>query len=158
MEDDKGIVMSEVFVKLKEDLRVARIAKDVFRADTLRTLIGDIENAVSQVGARPVEDIVQGKLKSFSQNSSDFIVKLRSAVVVNELLILDKFREIEIYESYRVVVEMVSIDVIRGDIIAAFGSSITAKQRGAVMGLVKSKYAGRFNGAEVNSLVSGMIA
>lgn len=145
-----------VFNKLKEDLKVARIAKDVFRADTLRTLIGDIENAVSQVGARPVEDIVQSKLKSFSQNSSDFVAKLKSAVVVDEGLIVEKLREIEIYESYRIKVELVDIGVIESAVVAQFGV-ITAKDRGSVMSYVKATYAGKFDGKAVSDLVTRLI-
>lgn len=145
-----------VFNKLKEDLKVARIAKDVFRADTLRTLIGDIENAASQVGARSVEEIVQSKLKSFSQNSGDFVTNLRSAVVVDEQLVLEKLREIEIYELYRIKAELVDIGVIESAIVAKF-SVITAKDRGAVMSYVKATYAGKFDGKAVSDVVTRLI-
>jgi uncharacterized protein YqeY len=145
-----------VFGKLKDDLKSARIAKVVFKADTLRTLIGDIENAVSQVGAKPIEEIVQSKLKSFSQNSSDFVTKLKAAVVVDEQLIIDKLREIEIYESYRIKAVLADIAVIEASIIAKF-AVITAKDRGAIMSHVKAEFAGLFDGKAVSDLVTRLM-
>ncbi len=145
-----------VFDKLKADLKVARIAKDVFKADTLRTLIGDIENAVSQVGAKPIEEIVQSKLKSFSQNSGDFVTKLKAALVVDEQLIIDKLREIEIYESYRIKAVLADIAAIEASIITKF-AVITAKERGAIMSHVKAEFAGLFDGKLVSELVTRLI-
>lgn len=143
--------MSVTLEQLKEELKQAMKAKDVFKRDVLRPLIGDVQTALSQPKAKDERDIIQGKLKSFTDACQEVI-----GVLVDEVEIEAKRAEIALYASYRVVLE--DIAVIRAAVVTKFGEVLQAKDRGAVMAFIKGEYAGRFDGAQVNEMVVGMIA
>lgn len=143
--------MSITLEVLKGELKSAMLSKDVFKRDVLRPLIGDVQNALSQVNAKGEVEVIQAKLKSFSDACEDVI-----KVLDDDIAIASKRAEIALYSSYRVV--QVSIDEIRAAVVAKFGEVISSKDRGSVMSFVKSEYAGRFDGSAVNDMVVGMIA
>ena len=140
-----------VFEKIQADLKAARLAKDAFTADTLRTLIGDIQLQATRPSAKPVEDITQSKLKSFSDSAQEFHDNTG-----DEAIKADKVREIAIYASYRPTV--MSDDSLRAALIAQFGAELAAKQKGPMMGFLKVNYAGQYDGKVAGDIVDALIA
>jgi uncharacterized protein YqeY len=151
----RGKNMSVTLQQLKDELKQAMLAKDVFKRDTLRPLIGDVQNALSQAKSLPEVEVIQGKLKSFTDSCHEVIAVLEQDIT-NAAEIEVKRAEVAVYALYRVVME--DIAVIRAAVVAKFGEVITAKDRGVVMGFIKQEFKGRFDGAQVNEMVVGLIA
>ena len=137
-----------VFEQIKADLTKARLAKDAFTSDTLRTLIGDIQLESTRPGAKPVEDITQQKLKAFTDGANTFIENTS-----DETIKADKLREIAIYTSYRPV--QLPAEALRIALLAKFG---TVENKGMAMGWLKTTYAGQYDGKVAGAVVDELIA
>jgi uncharacterized protein YqeY len=140
-----------VFEQIKADLKTARLARDEFKSNTLRTLIGDIELQATRPGAKPIEEITQQKLKSFTDSANDFI-----AATTNEDVKTEKLNEIAIYAAYRPV--QLSEDQLRDMLKIEFGVTLDPKKKGQVMGFLNKGYKGQFDGALAAKIVDEMIA
>lgn len=140
-----------VFEQLKADLKAARLARDEFKANTLRTLIGDIELQATRPDAKPIEDITQQKLKSFTDSANEFIANTGDDAIKAE-----KQAEIAIYAAYRPV--QLTEDELRALLTGEFGATLTQKQKGQAMGFLNKGYKGKFDGALAASIVDQMIA
>ena len=139
-----------VFEQIKTDLKAARLARDEFKSDTLRTLIGDIELQATRPGAKPIEEITQQKLKSFTDSANEFI-----AATSDEAVKTSKQNEIAIYAAYRPT--QMSEDQLRAVITGEFGATLQAKQKGQVMGFLNKGHKGQFDGSMAASIVDELI-
>lgn len=140
-----------VFEQLKADLKAARLARDEFKANTLRTLIGDIELQATRPDAKPIEDITQQKLKSFTDSANEFIANTGDDAIKAE-----KQAEIAIYAAYRPV--QLTEDELRALLTGEFGATLTQKQKGQAMGFLNKGHKGKFDGTLAASIVDQMIA
>jgi uncharacterized protein len=134
--------------QIKQDQLYARKAKDVLRANALTTLIGEAE-MVGKNANREVTDLeVQATLKKFVDNIESTIKALNPG----DHRIPDLLSELEIYEKYRPTqmdaTELESaISLIKNEINAG------PKDMGKIMGALKAKFAGQYDGKLANELV-----
>jgi uncharacterized protein YqeY len=140
-----------VFEQLQADLKAARLARDEHKSDTLRTLIGDIQLEATRPGAKPIEEITQQKLKSFTDSANDFIGNTS-----DEAIKATKQAEIAIYAAYRP--KQMTEDELRVLLTTEFGATLTQKQKGQAMGFLNKGYKGQFDGTMAAGIVDAMIA
>lgn len=140
-----------VFEQLQADLKAARLARDEHKTDTLRTLIGDIQLEATRPGAKPLEEITQQKLKSFTDSANEFI-----ANTSDDTIKASKQAEIAIYAAYRPA--QLSAEKLSEILEAEFGKTLTQKQKGQAMGFLNKGYKGQFDGTMAAGIVDAMIA
>ena len=140
-----------VFDQIKADLKAARLARDEFKSNTLRTLIGDIELQATRPDAKPIDEITQSKLKSFTDSATEF-----SNATSDDAIKAEKQAEIAIYAAYRPV--QLTEDEVRALLTGEFGATLTQKQKGQAMGFLNKGHKGKFDGTMAASIVDQMIA
>lgn len=143
--------MSEIFKLIKADLTKARLAKNVLETNTLRTLVGDIELAMTRPGAESLDAVTQSTLTAFSKNA-----KLCESQAREDLVKWTKNAEVAIYQRY--MPRLMSETHIREIISHQFGEKIEAKQKGDIMKFMKANHTGQYDGAVVSALITQLIA
>ena len=137
--------MSTLFNTLKSDLVKARLSRNVIETNTLRTLIGDIELAMTRPGATSLDEVTHQTLTSFAKNA-----KICRDQAVEQTLQWTKDTEIEIYNRY--LPKLMSETLIREIIIHNFGDTLVEKQKRDVMMFMKTNHTGQYDGALVSSI------
>ena len=127
-----------------------------FEADTLRTLIGDINNELSRANAKPAEDTTIGKLTAFTKNADLFIKNLRDSGQTDSPLIAEKETEKTIYARF--LPSYMSRDELKAIIVGQFGTTLTVKDKGPVNKFLKAEHAGKYQGADAAAVIDLLIA
>lgn len=136
--------------QLKADLQRARINKNAFESDTLRTLIGDVELTLTRPNSDTVDKVVASTVASFIKNA-----KICSDKADNDAIKLVKTAEIEIYLKY--IPKQMTIDELTTVITNQFGNVLDAKQKGVVMGYLKTTFSGQYDGASASQVVNTLV-
>lgn len=146
----------DTLLKLKADLKAARLNRNTIEADTLRTLIGDIENELSRPNAKSSEDVTIAKLTAFTKNANLFIENLQETGQSNSPLIAEKDLEKTIYARFLPV--YITHAELKDIIVGKFSAHLTDADKGPVNKFLKAEYAGKYQGGDAAHVITTLIS
>lgn len=139
---------------IKQNQVSARKTKDVVAAQLLTTLIGEAEMIGKNAGNREVTDSeVVALTKKFISNLNETL----KVLAPNDVRVPDLMCELEILEQY-LPQQMTDLEIKEavGNIKNEIGAG--PKDMGKVMGLLKARYDGKYDGKAASAIVKTVLA